>query len=58
MHLGMLHLAPRSQDLQHRLATENAGVHPKASDEAPGRVRGDAVDAAFGNIADMHLDVR
>jgi hypothetical protein len=49
---------PRSQDFQHRLETEDIGVHPKAGDEAFGYVREDAVDAAFGNIADMDFDVR
>ena len=33
-------------------------MHPKAGDEALGHVREDAVDTAFGNIADMDLDVR
>ena len=33
-------------------------MHPETGDEALGHVREDAVDAAFGNIADMDLDIR
>src|SRR6476660_4590736 len=55
---GLRRLASCPQNLKHRLETEDVGMHSEAGDQALRHVREDAVDLAFGNTADMYLDIR
>jgi hypothetical protein len=50
--------SPSSEDFQHRVETENIGMHPEAGDHSFRNVRQDAVYVALGKAADMDLDIR